>query len=177
VSTLQRAELFLISRIAKAKAVSNSYSNVNKTLGSFDPVALVDEQIEDSGGVPRLLEPVAEPQSQTTLRLTDRVFVKDGRRGWFVPVADIVVFESEGNYSRVSFEQHRPLVPRSLNYLEERLDPTMFFRASRKHIVNLRRVKTIEVLRNSTLLLHMSDGSAVPMSRRRSRLFKHLTAI
>jgi two-component system LytT family response regulator len=150
---------------------------VNKTVDRFGSIALADDVTEDASGISQIVQPTPEAQSQSTLRSTDRVFVKDGRRGWFVPVGDIVVFESEGNYSRVSFEQHRPLVPRSLNYLEERLDPTMFFRTSRKHIVNLRRVKTIEVRPNSTLMLHMSDGSAVPMSRRRSRLFKYLTAI
>jgi two-component system LytT family response regulator len=146
---------------------------VNKTIDSFS-VSVADEQVANAGVVPKLIETTAQPR---TLKSTDRLFVKDGRRGWFVPVVDIAVFESEGNYSRVSFEQHRPLIPRSLNYLEERLDQTIFFRASRKHIVNLRRVKTIEVQANSTLVLHMSNGSAVSMSRRRARVFMSLTTI
>lgn len=42
------------------------------------------------------------------------------------------------------FANERPLVPRSLTALEERLDPAMFFRAGRKHIVNLKWVERVE---------------------------------
>lgn len=56
----------------------------------------------------------------------ERIFVRDGERCWFVSVADIAVMESEGNYARLYFGDSRPLLPRSLNYLEERLDGAVF---------------------------------------------------
>ena len=49
-----------------------------------------------------------------------------------------MLLESEGNYPRLYFGSNWPLLLRSLNYLEERLDPAIFFRAGRKHILNLR---------------------------------------
>jgi two-component system LytT family response regulator len=64
------------------------------------------------------------------------VFIKDGEKTWFVRLSNIRLFESEGNYVRVYFDNFRPLILRSLNSLEERLDEKTFFRASRKHIVN-----------------------------------------
>src|SRR5689334_22952749 len=67
----------------------------------------------------------------------DQVFVKDGERCWFVRLADVRLFESVGNYAKVFFGNNKPLILKSLNALEERLDPKSFFRANRKHIVNL----------------------------------------
>jgi len=48
------------------------------------------------------------------------------------------LFESVGNYAKVFFGTNKPLILKSLNALEERLDERMFFRANRKHIINLR---------------------------------------
>ena len=74
----------------------------------------------------------------------DQVFVKDGEKCWFVKLAEIRLFESVGNYARVFFGANKPLILKSLNSLEERLDPKTFFRANRKHIVNLRMIDKVE---------------------------------
>jgi two-component system, LytTR family, response regulator len=66
----------------------------------------------------------------------DQVFVKDGERCWFVKLAAIRLFESEGNYVRLYFEDNKPLILRTLNYLDERLDSRTFFRANRKHMIH-----------------------------------------
>jgi len=73
----------------------------------------------------------------------DQVFVKDGERCWFVKLSDIRLFESVGNYAKVYFGVNKPLILKSLNALEERLDEKVFFRANRKHIVNLRLIEKI----------------------------------
>ena len=49
------------------------------------------------------------------------MFVKDGERMWFVRLGDVRLFESEGNYTRLYLEGAKPLVYRSLSYLEERV--------------------------------------------------------
>src|SRR5690606_16987819 len=74
------------------------------------------------------------------LQESDQVFVKDGERCWFVRLSDIRLFESVGNYAKVYFGTHKPLILKSLNALEERLDQRIFFRANRKHVVNLRMI-------------------------------------
>jgi two-component system LytT family response regulator len=58
---------------------------------------------------------------QDRVRL-ERVFVKEGERCWLVRVSDILLLESEGNYTRLHFAKERPLVCRSLASLEERLE-------------------------------------------------------
>ena len=101
-----------------------------------------------------------------------QIFVKDGDRCWFVAVGDIVLLESEGNYTRLYFGGHRPLVLRSLNYLEERLDPALFFRASRKHILNLKFIETMDAWANGGFLVRLKGNFEVEMSRRQAQKFK-----
>ena len=78
------------------------------------------------------------------LHENDQVFVKDGERCWFVKLSDVRLFESVGNYAKVFFGNNKPLILKSLNALEERLDDKVFFRANRKHIINLRMIDKIE---------------------------------
>jgi len=81
--------------------------------------------------------------SRGPLTELDQVFVKDGERCWFVKLADIRLFESVGNYAKVYFSTNKPLILKSLNALEERLDARVFFRANRQHIINLHWTETI----------------------------------
>lgn len=101
-----------------------------------------------------------------------RIFIKDGQRCWFVALEKIVLFESEGNYTRVFFDQERPLVLRSLTQFEQSLDPKRFTRASRKHIVNLEHVARMENAESGGMTLFLSNGQEVAMSRRRAAEFK-----
>jgi len=73
--------------------------------------------------------------NRTLLEDDAQVFVKDGERCWFVKLNEIRLFESVGNYAKVYFANNKPLILKSLNALEERLDEKTFFRANRKHIL------------------------------------------
>ena len=106
-----------------------------------------------------------------------QIFVKDGERCWFVALRDIVLLESEGNYTRLYFGANRPLVLRSLNYLEERLDAALFFRASRKHILNLKFIETIDAWANGGFLVKLKGGFDVEMSRRQAQKFKEVMSL
>lgn len=101
-----------------------------------------------------------------------QVFVKDGERCWFVKLGEIRLFESVGNYAKVFFGSNKPLVLKSLNALEDRLDPNLFFRANRKHIVNLKMVEKIETYFNNGLLIEMKGGEKIEVSRRQAVKFK-----
>jgi two-component system, LytTR family, response regulator len=105
------------------------------------------------------------------------VFVKEGERCWFVKLDQIRLLESEGNYTRLYFDVHKPLIARSLNYLLRRLDPTMFFRAGRKHIINLRWVDALEQSLDGALIVKLRGAPAVKMSRRQSQKFKEMTSM
>jgi two-component system LytT family response regulator len=107
----------------------------------------------------------------------DQVFVKDGERCWFVKLSDVRLFESVGNYAKVFFAGNKPLILKSLNSLEERLDDKVFFRANRKHIVNLRMIDKIEPYFNGGLLLELHGGEKVEVSRRQAVKFKEMMSL
>ncbi len=118
-----------------------------------------------------------KPAPQATERAMQRdskIFIKDGERCWFVKLDAITLLESEGNYTRVYFDGNRPLLLRSLNQLEQRLDPALFFRASRRHIVNLDHVANVSPSSTGALTLQLNDGLLIEMSRRRALEFKQL---
>jgi two-component system LytT family response regulator len=105
---------------------------------------------------------------------SDQVFVKDGERCWFVKLADIRLFESVGNYAKVYFDINKPLILKSLNALEDRLDERVFFRANRKHIINLHWIEKIEPFFNGGLLVELKGGEKIEISRRQSVKFKEM---
>jgi len=104
----------------------------------------------------------------------DQVFVKDGERCWFVKLSEIRLFESVGNYAKVFFANNKPLILKSLNALEERLDDRVFFRANRKHIINLRWIEKIEPYFNGGLLVELKGGEKIEVSRRQTVKFKEM---
>jgi len=104
----------------------------------------------------------------------DQVFVKDGERCWFVKLSEIRLFESVGNYAKVFFANNKPLILKSLNALEERLDERVFFRANRKHIINLRWIEKIEPYFNGGLLVELKGGEKIEVSRRQTVKFKEM---
>ena len=107
----------------------------------------------------------------------DQVFVKDGERCWFVKLNEIRLFESVGNYAKVFFGPHKPLILKSLNSLEERLDDKVFFRANRKHIINMRWIEKIEPYFNGGLLLELKGGEKIEVSRRQTVKFKEMMSL
>jgi two-component system LytT family response regulator len=111
------------------------------------------------------------------LGLEDQVFVKDGERCWFVNLANIRFFESDGNYIKVYFDSNRPMIHKSLNALDDRLDERAFFRASRKHIINLSWVEGIEPWFNGGLMVKLRGGDKVEVSRRQAAKFKDMMSL
>jgi two-component system LytT family response regulator len=102
----------------------------------------------------------------------DQVFVKDGERCWFVKLSEVRLFESVGNYAKVFFGTNKPLILKSLNALEERLDEKIFFRANRKHIINLQMIHKIDNHFNGGLKVTLNGGEEIEISRRQAVKFK-----
>lgn len=111
------------------------------------------------------------------LSVNDRVFIKDGEKCWFIELSKVRMMESDGNYVKVYFDNFRPLILRSLNSFEERLDPEYFFRANRKFIINLQWISSIENWFNGGLQVELREGEKVEISRRQAIRFKELMSL
>jgi two-component system LytT family response regulator len=104
--------------------------------------------------------------------ILQQVFVRDGARCWLVPLREVRLLSSEGNYIRLSWGREKPLLGRALSALEQRLDPKRFFRANRAQIINLDFIENVELGMNGRLHAQLRDGPEVEISRRQARLFK-----
>ncbi len=112
--------------------------------------------------------------SKKMLTENSQVFVKDGEKCWFVTLRDIRLFEILDNYTRIYFEDARPMIPKTLNYLESRLDPEVFFRANRQQIINTKWIDRVEPWFSGTIKIHLKDGTEIQVSRRQTVRFKEL---
>jgi len=116
--------------------------------------------------------PVDAAEKPARLAAADKVFVREGDRCWFVEVKQIRLLESEGNYTRVHFDDAQPQLFRSLNAMEERLDAKSFFRANRRQIINLAWIEKIEPWFSGGLLVQLKGGVKVELSRRQAQEFR-----
>jgi len=114
-------------------------------------------------------------------RADEKIFIKDGERCWFVALADIMLIESEGNYARVYFQTavqtQRPLLLRSLNQLEKRLEKSQFFRANRRQIVNLNFIAEVASTESGGLTITLKNDLRVLLSRRCAAAFRDISSL
>jgi len=116
-------------------------------------------------------------QPNGKLALEDRVFVKDNDKCWFIQLENVPLFESEGNYVRVYFDNNKPLILKSLNNLGEKLSDSYFFRANRKHIINLSWVENVENWFNGGLMLTLKNKMKIEVSRRQATKFREMKSL
>lgn len=122
-------------------------------------------------------ETSVKADNNAPLSKKDIVFIKDGEKCWFVKLQEVRLFESEGNYVRVYFDNSKPLILRSLNSLETRLNEKEFFRASRKHIINLNYIVSVEAWFNNGLNVKLKDGKEIEISRRQAVRLKDMMSL
>jgi two-component system, LytTR family, response regulator len=125
----------------------------------------------------RLASPPHPAPDSAHLDASRQIFVRDGERCWFVPVKNIILMESDGNYTRLHFEGNRPLLLRSLSDLQARLDPAMFFRANRAQIINLMFIESISPWPNEGYVVKLKGGFQVEMSRRQAQKFQAIAKL
>ncbi|MCL7764071.1 LytTR family DNA-binding domain-containing protein [Polaribacter sp. Z014] len=111
-------------------------------------------------------------KNESALSLDKQIFIKDGEKCWLVKIEDISLFEIVGNYTRVYFDNNKPLIYKSLAQVEEKLPKEVFFKANRQQIININHVKKVVSWFNGKLKVEMNSGEEVEISRRQSYLFK-----
>lgn len=125
----------------------------------------------------QIIETDANQTQERKLTETDQVFIRDGEKCWFVKLTDIRMIESAGNYAKIHFDRFQPLIHKTLNALDERLSPTLFFRANRQQIINLQYIEKIEPFFNAGFLIYLKDGTKIEVSRRQAVKFKEMMSL
>ncbi len=122
-------------------------------------------------------EAPASPVAGPRLTPQSQVFIKDGEQCHFVRLADIDLFEAVGNYVRVYFGPHAPLHHKSLQQLDDKLPPDLFFRVNRQQIINLTTIEKVHAYYKGGLLLELRGGRRVDVSTRQAVRFKELLSL
>lgn len=117
-------------------------------------------------------QPTPFATTASTKPASEHVFIREGEHCHFVKFRDISRIAVEGNYVRVFFKTQNALLPRSLNYVENRLDSNVFFRANRQEMINLNFIARIEPWVGDGLMIVMQDKTEVISSRRQARELK-----
>lgn len=105
------------------------------------------------------------PTSKTAERLT----VKSSGQIFFVKPAEIDWIEAADYYACLHVGTRRHLLRRSMSELEQDLDPSVFCRIHRSAIVNLTRVRALQLNSDGEYEALLDNGTALPISRRYRR--------
>ena len=120
----------------------------------------------------KLGEKTSDSHKGNRLSVDSQIFIKDGEACWLIKIGEISHFEIVGNYTRVFFQDKRPLLYKSLNQIEEKLPLDSFFRVNRQQIINTNYIDSVVPWFNGKLKLKMNNGDEVEVSRRQSYIFK-----
>lgn len=143
---------------------------------AFDYLLKPINQKRFSKSIEKVFEKINEPSEVShdtnTLHIDKQIFIKDGEKCWLVKIKDISLFEIVGNYTRVFFNENKPMIYKSLAQIEEKLPPSIFFRANRQEIINIEHVEKIVSWFNGKFKILLTNGKEIEISRRQSYLFK-----
>ena len=119
-----------------------------------------------------VIESKERPHKNELFSENSEIFLKDGEDCWMVTIKDIILFEIVGNYTRVYFNNKKPLVYKSLNQIGDKLPNSLFFRTSRQQIINLKAIKKVIPYFKETFKIVLTNDMVIKVSRRQSKLFK-----
>lgn len=102
---------------------------------------------------------------QPPTQYLDRIAVKNGSQTVFVKVPDIDFLESAANYVVVRAQNENHILRETLSNLESRLSPQLFLRISRSVIVNLERVRSLQLTPQGESVLVLQDGRQLIVTR------------
>lgn len=129
-------------------------------------LARARQQLErrSSGDFERRLLALVEDLKPPASRL-ERFVVKAGGRVFFVRAEEIDWIEAAGNYVRLHIGGDAHLFRETMSALESQLDPDLFFRIHRSHIVNIERVKELQPWFNGEYVVLLRSGARLTLSR------------
>jgi two-component system LytT family response regulator len=95
----------------------------------------------------------------------NRIVVKNGSDIRIVPMADVMYIEAYDDYVKIFTKDTYYLKKKTMNYYEQVLDSSQFFRTHRSFIINLQELTKIEPLEKNTYVVLLKNGKRIPLSR------------
>jgi len=135
--------------------------SIERVAANGTPAGVNNEQLE------RIVQLVADRQSRR-----ERLAIKVGERFLLVQAENIIYASLADDGIMVVTDQHTGISNyRTLDELHERLDPNVFWRVHRSHLVNINKIKEIVPWFSRNYLLRMKDekSTEIPVSRTQTR--------
>jgi len=148
-----------VKRARRLVAFERSPDRASEAAGAAPGVTA--EQLE------QIVERVAERRNRR-----ERLAIKVGERFLLVQADEVVFASLTDDVITVAAGKHVGTSNyRTLDELQERLDPGVFFRVHRSHLVNINKIKEIVPWFNRNYILRMKDEKAteIPVSRTQTR--------
>jgi len=95
----------------------------------------------------------------------DRLLVKEEGKMYFVAVGEIDWIEAFGNYARLHTGPRTHLIRETMATLERALDARRFARIHRSTIVNLDRIRQMDLWGSGDYMVRLADGTQLKLSR------------
>jgi DNA-binding LytR/AlgR family response regulator len=116
--------------------------------------ALARHQLMDS----QLLEALREALFKR--QYLQRFLVKVGDEMLIIPESEVFYFKAEGKYVFLRTDAKEFIIDMTLKELEQRLDPDLFCRVHKSHIVSLSKIKKISKWFHGEQLIEVSDRNS-----------------
>ena len=95
----------------------------------------------------------------------NRIVVKNNNEIRIVPVSDLYYVEAYDDYVKLFTQDNYFLKKKTMNYYEQVLDNSIFFRTHRSYIINLQQLTKIEPLEKNSYVALLKNGKKIPLSR------------
>jgi two-component system LytT family response regulator len=95
----------------------------------------------------------------------ERILVRDGSRVHVIPAPMVDYIEAQDDYVSIHSGGKKYLKLERLSELETSLDPKLFVRIHRSHIVNIERLARLETYAKDSRIVVLNDGTKLPVSR------------
>jgi two-component system LytT family response regulator/two-component system response regulator LytT len=123
----------------------------------------------------KIVQLVSERQSRR-----ERLAIKIGERFMLVQAEDVLYASLRDDGIAVVTEQHAGTSNyRTLDELQDRLDPSVFWRVHRSHLVNINKIKEIVPWFSRNYILRMKDAKSteIPVSRTQTKRLREYLKI
>jgi two-component system LytT family response regulator len=137
---------------------AKSFNRVKRTL---ETARLRPDEEGSTDAVGRLLEEINKGKGYLK-----RIMVKKGSRYFFVKVGDILYISAEEKYVKLHTVEDTYLIRETMARMEARLDPGVFVRIHRSHIVNIEFIREIQPWSHGDYIVFLENGAKLNLSRR-----------
>ena len=95
----------------------------------------------------------------------NRIVVRTNHEIQIIPVSDLFYIEAYDDYVKLFTKDSYYLKKKTMNYYEQLLDDSIFFRTHRSFIINLQQLTKIEPLEKNNYVALLKNGKKIPLSR------------